>query len=54
MASSFVAYAGVFSRPYRDWLKREKATSFLLEKGVPASPSLDVLQLLTDDAEKAL
>ncbi|KAL8275355.1 hypothetical protein Esti_000677 [Eimeria stiedai] len=54
LTSSFVAYAGVFTKKYRDWLTREKALPFLINHSVPLRPSTDVLAKLTDEAEMAL
>ncbi|CDI86634.1 hypothetical protein EPH_0074210 [Eimeria praecox] len=54
LSSSFVAYAGVFSKKYRDWLMYEKAVPFLVERGVPLRQPADVLAQLTDEAEMAL
>lgn len=54
ISSSFVAYAGVFSKKYRDWLIQEKATPFLISRGVPLQQPADILAQLTDEAEMAL
>lgn len=54
LSSSFVAYAGVFSKKYRDWLTHEKAVPFLVDRGVPLRQPTDVLAQLTDEAEMAL
>ncbi|CDJ53066.1 hypothetical protein EBH_0006090 [Eimeria brunetti] len=54
LSSSFVAYAGVFSKKYRDWLMYEKAVPFLVDRGVPLRQPADVLAQLTDEAEMAL
>lgn len=54
LSSSFVAYAGVFSKKYRDWLMYERAVPFLLDRGVPLRQPADVLAQLTDEAEMAL
>ncbi|CDI77484.1 hypothetical protein EAH_00000550 [Eimeria acervulina] len=54
LSSSFVAYAGVFSKKYRDWLMYEKAVPFLFDRGVPLRQPADVLAQLTDEAEMAL
>ncbi|CBZ52837.1 GA26239, related [Neospora caninum Liverpool] len=54
LASSFVAYAGVFTKKYRDWLKNEKFAQFLRSKHVPMSPEPNPLLLLTSDAEMAM
>ncbi|OEH75838.1 hypothetical protein cyc_03719 [Cyclospora cayetanensis] len=54
LSSAFVAYAGVFSKKYRDWLHHEKAVPFLLDRGVAIQQPTDVLAQLTDKAEMAL
>ncbi|KFH15313.1 dynein heavy chain family protein [Toxoplasma gondii MAS] len=54
LASSFVAYAGVFTKKYRDWLKTEKFVEFLRSKQIPMSAEPHPLHLLTTDAEMAM
>lgn len=54
LSSSFVAYAGVFSKKYRDWLTYEKAMPFIIDRGVPLRQPAAVLAQLTNEAEMAL
>ncbi|PHJ14940.1 dynein heavy chain family protein [Cystoisospora suis] len=54
LASSFVAYAGVFTKKYRDWLKNDRFMKFLKEKNVPLSAEPNPLLLLTTEAEMAM
>lgn len=54
LASSFVAYAGVFTKKYRDWLKNDRFEKFLKDKNVPMSAEPNPLLLLTTEAEMAM
>ncbi|OXB71014.1 UNVERIFIED_CONTAM: hypothetical protein H355_008665 [Colinus virginianus] len=54
LASSFVAYAGVFTKRYRDWLKKDCFEKFLKEKQVPMGTDTNVLLMLTSEAEMAI
>ena len=55
IVTAFLSYMGCFTRKYRSDLMYENWLPFLegLELKIPRTPDLDILSLLTDDAQIA-
>jgi dynein heavy chain len=52
MASAFMSYTGPFNKNFRDKLCQESFVQDLRERNIPHSKSLNLLELLTNDAER--
>lgn len=53
IASAFVSYVGPFSKKYRERIIDEKFMKFFKDNSIPASPGVDPLKILTDEAQIA-
>ncbi|KAH7825191.1 dynein haevy chain 4, outer dynein arm beta [Monocercomonoides exilis] len=53
LASAFISYVGPFTKKYRTELMENKWMPFMKENKIPCSEDLDVMSLLTDDAQIA-
>jgi len=54
LASSFVSYLGPFNKKYREKIMNEYFKPFVESRGIPKTPNFKHLDILTDDATRAL
>ncbi len=54
LASSFVSYLGPFNKKYREKIMNDNFVTFVQEHGIPMSEEFKHIDILTDDATKAL
>lgn len=54
VASAFISYAGPFNKSYRQKMMKDNFIKYITEKGIPQTPGMNPIKLLTDDATTAV
>ena len=54
LASSFVSYCGPFNKKYREKIMNEYFLEYVIKNGIPKSKDFKHIDILTDDATKAM
>ena len=53
ISSSFISYAGPFSKSLREWLIKSQFLEWMIKKKIPMSEGISPIDFLADDAVRA-